>query len=156
MLDPISRMRLSASSNGRFYHVFTFFSAVVLSWLICLGKPWIFCKKLYPDVFSWLQGGSKHPPFEGSLPPTQSTNPSHKLSWVGQLTRKESALTVSKYENFHPYLALKFDSLILITHFISFWGISKMHLIMFFLRLCKTDIRPFCDKAAAVRRIWGF
>ena len=39
-----------------------------------------FAKKLSPDVFSWLQGGFKHftTPFEGSPPPTQLTNPSHK------------------------------------------------------------------------------
>ena len=39
-----------------------------------------FATKLSPDVFSWLQGGSKHftTPFEGSPPPTQLTNPSHK------------------------------------------------------------------------------
>ena len=57
-----------------------------------------------------------------------------------------SVLTVSIFENFAPFLAFKFDSLILITHFISSWGVSKMH-FSYPQRLCSTAIHPFCDRA---------
>ena len=45
-------------------------------------------------------------------------------------------------------MTLKFDSLILITHFILLWGISKM-LFSCPSRLCYTASRPFCDREAA-------
>ena len=67
------------------------------------------------------------------------------------------ALTISKCENVCPFLALKFDSLILKTHFISFWGVSKMQ----FHALCASELgilvigwkSPFCCVKSVSRHI---
>ena len=64
----------------------------------------------------------------------------------------QSALKVNKCENFDMILAMKFDSLILKTHFISLWGVSKMH-FSHPLRLCYTANRPFLtEQQQAVRK----
>ena len=62
------------------------------------------------------------------------TKSSKKRSFHGQADRKGRGgdqpllvLAVSKCENFDPFFYLKFDSLILNTHFISSWRDSKMH-----------------------------
>ena len=49
---------------------------------------------------------------------------------------------------FWPIFSLKLDFLILKTHFISLWGVSKMHFSCP-LRLCYTTIQPIFNRAAA-------
>ena len=71
----------------------TFFGAVFFCYDSYLWANQVhFAKKLSPYIFSLLQGGSKHftPPFEGSPPPTQLTNPSHK----SQLSRAINYINV--------------------------------------------------------------
>ena len=57
------------------------------------------------------------------------------------------ALTVINCRKCWPILALKFGSLIIKTHFISLWGVSKIHFSCP-SHLCFTAIWPFCDRAA--------
>ena len=64
----------------------------------------------------------------------QVTKGSREKSWyfTVRLTIKGGgsatlALTVSKCENFDPFFSMEYYSMVLKTHFISLWGVSKMH-----------------------------
>ena len=77
----ISRMRLPAWEMAVLSRFVSFLGAVFLLWLIFMGKPIAFCKKKCPQMsFPGCREAPNilHPPFEGSPPPTQLTNVSHK------------------------------------------------------------------------------
>ena len=56
-----------------------------------------------------------------------------------------SALTVSKCENFEFSFSIKLDSLTLKTHFVSLWGVSKMHFSCPFHLHCFRNIYPLWE-----------